>query len=85
MQRQVAEKFLQWAETNKPLRPIRSDRVINERELFGVSELDNVRMRAAVRWVGRALGRRTSFETYPRTNDVDEAEDTVDDSGEVIR
>ena len=72
MQRQVAEKFLQWAETNKRLRPMSSDHVINERELFGVSELDNVRLRAAMRWVGKALGKRTSFETYPHTSDVEE-------------
>lgn len=70
MQRQVAEKFLQWAETNKPLRPISSTQDITERELFGISELDNVRLRAALRWVGRALGRRTSFERYPQKDDA---------------
>lgn len=70
MQRQVAEKFLQWAETNKPLRPISSTHPITERELFGISELDNVRLRAAMRWVGLALGKRTPFETYPQSDEA---------------
>lgn len=64
MQRQIAEKFVQWAETKKPLRPISNSLPISERELFGNSELDNVRLRVALRWAGRALGKRTSFETY---------------------
>ncbi|KAJ3541699.1 hypothetical protein NMY22_g3790 [Coprinellus aureogranulatus] len=79
MQRQVAEKFLQWATENKPLRPIPSTRAITDRELFGSSELDNVRLRAAVRWVGAALGKRTPFETYSQTGEVleDKREDAL--------
>jgi hypothetical protein len=64
MQRRVAEHFLHWGST-QPLTPISSERPIQDKELFGESSLDSVRMRAALRWAAKALNRRSPYEIYP--------------------
>ncbi|KAJ2924278.1 hypothetical protein H1R20_g12825, partial [Candolleomyces eurysporus] len=63
-QRRIAEQFLRWGGT-KPLEPISSERPIQDQELFGESSLDNVRMRAALRWAAKALNKRSPYEIYP--------------------
>lgn len=55
---------MQWAGT-KPLKPISSERLIEDKELFGETSLDNVRMRAALRWAAKALNKRSPYEIYP--------------------
>ncbi|TFK23152.1 hypothetical protein FA15DRAFT_594770 [Coprinopsis marcescibilis] len=63
-QRQNAIDFLEWGRT-LPLKPIRADRPIAEEDLFEDSTLDNVRLRAALRYASQALGVRNPHEIYP--------------------
>ncbi|KAF5325585.1 hypothetical protein D9611_000292 [Ephemerocybe angulata] len=64
MKREIAERFLRWGKAQS-LHPTSIYKPISPHELFGNSDLDSVRLRAAMRWTARFLGKQSPYEVYP--------------------